>query len=93
MKKQWRIAVAFDTKRIFLGGHGTHLAFVGLPGVEHVALADSNPDGLDERMRQLGVNRPKKHKKTVKTGQTKKKKWRKSRKTHVAPNPQHNNPE
>ena len=57
MKKQWRVAVAYDTKRIFLGGHGTHLAFVGLPGVEHVALADSNPDGLDERMRQLGVKR------------------------------------
>lgn len=55
MAEKWRVAVAFDTKQIFLGGHGTHLAFVGLPGVEHVALADSNPDGLEERMSRLGA--------------------------------------
>ena len=55
MKKQWRVAVAYDTKRIFLGGHGTHLAFVGLPGVEHVALADSNPEGLEKRLSELGA--------------------------------------
>lgn len=46
MAKQWRVAVAFDTTQIFLKGHGTHLAFVGLPGVEHVALADPNHEGL-----------------------------------------------
>lgn len=55
MAEKWRVAVAFDTKQIFLKEHGTHLAFVGLPDVEHVALADSNPEGLEERMRELGA--------------------------------------
>ena len=57
MAEKWRVAVAFDTKQIFLGGHGTHLAFVGLPGVEHVALADPNHEGLEKRMCELGAKR------------------------------------
>lgn len=57
MAKQWRVAVAFDTTQIFLKGHGTHLAFVGLPGVEHVALADPNHEGLEKRMCELGAKR------------------------------------
>lgn len=57
MAKQWRVAVAFDTTQIFLKGHGTHLAFIGLPGVEHVALADPNHEGLEKRMCELGAKR------------------------------------
>ena len=57
MAKQWRVAVAFDTTQIFLKGHGTHLAFVGLPGVEHVALADPNHEELEKRMCELGAKR------------------------------------
>lgn len=57
MAEKWRVAVAFDTTQIFLKEHGTHLAFVGLPGVEHVALADSNHEGLEKRMQELGANR------------------------------------
>lgn len=57
MAKQWRVAVVFDTTQIFLKGHGTHLAFVGLPGVEHVALADPNHEGLEKRMCELGAKR------------------------------------
>ena len=57
MAEKWRVAVAFDTTQIFLKGHGTHLAFVGLPGVEHVALADPNHEGLEKRMCELGAKR------------------------------------
>lgn len=57
MAKQWRVAVAFDTTQIFLKGHGTHLAFIGLPGVEHVALADPNHEELEKRMCELGAKR------------------------------------
>ena len=57
MAEKWRVAVAFDTTQIFLKGHGTHLAFVGLPEVEHVALADPNHEGLEKRMCELGAKR------------------------------------
>ena len=50
MNRIWKIAIVHDTSRPGLGGHDTHLAFRGLPGVEVVGLADSNPEHLDERM-------------------------------------------
>lgn len=50
--KTWKIAILHDTRNPGLAGHGTHLAFRGLPDAETVALADSNPDGIPERLRE-----------------------------------------
>lgn len=50
MNRLWKIGIVYDTAVSWRGGHGTHLAFQGLPGVEIVALADSNDDNIDERM-------------------------------------------
>lgn len=58
MNRLWKAGIVFDTKKIFLGGHDTHLAFRGLPNVEIVGLADSNTENIEERMEQT---RAKKH--------------------------------
>ena len=53
-----RVAVLQDTAHPGLGGHGTHLAFRGLPGIEMVALADSGADGTDaDRLAETGAAR------------------------------------
>ncbi len=57
MKKQWKIGIIFDTAVRERGSHGTHLAFLGLPDVKIAALADSNLDGIEERMRAAGGER------------------------------------
>ena len=45
-----RIGIVYDTAGKSRGGHGTHLAFKGLPGVEVAALVDSNHANLEARM-------------------------------------------
>ncbi len=55
--KTWKIALLHDTRVPGLGGHNTHLAFLGLPGVETVALVDSNLDGIADRLRETGAER------------------------------------
>lgn len=57
MNRTWKIAIVHDTSRPGLGGHDTHLAFRGLPGVEVVGLADSNPKHLDERLAAVRAER------------------------------------
>ena len=52
-----RIGIVYDTTIPGRGGHGTHFAFKGLPGVEIAALADSNTDKLAERMAKMDAKR------------------------------------
>ncbi len=48
-----RIGILYDTSQPGLGGHGTHLAFRGIPNVRIVGLADSNPKDVESRMREI----------------------------------------
>ena len=57
MNRSWKVGILYDTACRGRGGHGTHLAFRGLPGVETVALADSNDDRIEERMASTGAKR------------------------------------
>lgn len=50
-----RVGIVYDTAVKGLGGHGLHLAFLGLPGVRIAALADSNRENLDQRMAILNA--------------------------------------
>lgn len=52
-----RVGIVHDTFRKGLGGHGLHLAFWGLPGVSIAALADSNPENLEQRMQVLSAKK------------------------------------
>ena len=52
-----RVGIIYDTSQPGLGGHGTHLAFRGLPGVETVALADSNVENIEARLNETGAKR------------------------------------
>ena len=56
MKKK-RIGIVYDTSEKSRGGHGTHLAFKGLPGADVVALVDSNHANLDARMANVAAKR------------------------------------
>ncbi|QYY35018.1 Gfo/Idh/MocA family oxidoreductase [Ruficoccus sp. ZRK36] len=56
-KKVWRVGILHDTSKPGLGGHLTHLAFTGLPQVEIVGLVDSNYDGIEARMLEIGAVR------------------------------------
>lgn len=55
--KTWKVAILHDTRLKGLGGHGTHLAFGGLPEVKIVSLADSNTNGIPDRLRETGAQR------------------------------------
>jgi predicted dehydrogenase len=57
MSQRWKIAVLKDSSKPMLGGHGLQVAFRGLPGVEMVALVDSNRDHLDFKLAQTGAAR------------------------------------
>ena len=52
-----KVCIIYHTGGGRLGGHFTHLAFTGLPGVTIAALCDANDDGIDERMRLTGAKR------------------------------------
>ena len=52
-----QVGIVHDTSRKGLGGHGLHLAFWGLPGVSIAALADSNPENLEQRMQALSAKK------------------------------------
>ncbi len=56
MKKK-RIGIVYDTSEKSRGGHGTHLAFKGLPGADVVALVDSNYANLEARMANVAAER------------------------------------
>ena len=53
----FKVAVIYDLSRQARGGHGTHLAFRGLPGVRTVALVDGKKEGIGERQKQLGAEK------------------------------------
>ncbi len=57
MRRHWKVALVKDTSKPMLGGHGLHVAFRGLPGVETTALVDANADGLDLKLAQTGASR------------------------------------
>ncbi len=57
MSHPFSVAVVKDSARPMLGLHGLHTAFRGLPGVEVVALVDSNVEGLDDRLKQVQAKR------------------------------------
>lgn len=57
MNRSWKIGILHDTARPGRGGHGTHLAFRGLPGVETVALVDSNCGGIGKKLAETGAKR------------------------------------
>ena len=52
-----KVGIVYDTLKKGLGGHGTHLAFRGLPGVEVAALADSNTESPEARMETVRAER------------------------------------
>jgi predicted dehydrogenase len=51
-----KVGVIYDRSQQALGGHGTHLAFRGLP-VEIVALVDGQAEGVRERADKVGAKR------------------------------------
>ena len=51
-----KVGIIYDRSRKSRGGHGTHLAFSGLP-VETVALVDGEPEGLQEAQAKVGAAR------------------------------------
>ncbi|WFB36867.1 Gfo/Idh/MocA family oxidoreductase [Kiritimatiellota bacterium B12222] len=51
----WNVAVYQDTSNPGLGGHLTHLAFKGLPRTRIVGLVDSNPEGIEARLLEVGA--------------------------------------
>ncbi len=53
--KTWRIGVVGYHSSSGLGGHGTHLAFSGLPGVEIVSVADPDAEGRNMLQSQTGA--------------------------------------
>ena len=55
--KNKRIGIVYDTSVPGRGGHGTHLAFKGLPGADVVALADSNHANLEARLADVEAKR------------------------------------
>ncbi len=57
MNKRRKVAVLKDSSKPMLGGHGLQVAFRGLPDVDVVALADTNPDNLDFKLGQAGAQR------------------------------------
>ena len=57
MERSWKVGILYDTACPGRGGHGTHLAFRGLPGVEIAALADSNCEGVGEKLAKTGAKR------------------------------------
>jgi predicted dehydrogenase len=52
-----RVCIIYHTGGARLGGHLTHLAFWGLPGVEVAGLCDDNDAGIEERLRLTGARR------------------------------------
>ncbi len=50
MKKHWKVGIVKDTSNPMLGLHGLHAAFRGLPGVDVVALVDSNIEDIQQKM-------------------------------------------
>lgn len=57
MTRNWKVGVIKDTSKPMLGLHGLHVAFRGLPGVDVVALVDSNPDGSARKLEACGAQR------------------------------------
>ena len=51
-----RVGIVYDRSHKSLGGHGTHLAFRGLP-VRTVALVDREQNGLREAQNKVGAER------------------------------------
>ena len=56
MKRQWKIAVVYDSVKQPGVGHGTHLSFTGLPDTESI-LVDPNPRDVETRLRAIGAAR------------------------------------
>ena len=56
MSATLKVGIIYDRSHKSLGGHGTHLAFRGLP-VRTVALVDRKQDGLREAQDKVGAER------------------------------------
>lgn len=56
-RPRWKVAIVKDTATRKLGGHALQVSFRGLPGVEIVALVDSNPENLEAKLGQTGAAR------------------------------------
>ena len=56
MSATLKVGIVYDRSHKSLGGHGTHLAFRGLP-VRTVALVDREQDGLREAQDKVGAER------------------------------------
>ncbi len=56
MSATLKVGIVYDRSHKSLGGHGTHLAFKGLP-VRTVALVDREQDGLREAQDKVGAER------------------------------------
>jgi len=57
MTKTWRVGMVDHCRNCGRGGHGTHLAFAGLPGVELVAVADPDEGSRTAMQRETGAPR------------------------------------
>jgi len=57
MSKTRRIGVVDYCRNQSRGGHGTHLAFAGLPNIEIVAVADPDPESRHASQRETGAPR------------------------------------
>ncbi len=55
MKTKWRVGVVDYYRDLGRGGHGIHLAFAGLPGVEIVAVADPDEGSRNALQTETGA--------------------------------------
>jgi len=55
--KTWRVGVVGHYSSSGFGGHGTHLAFSGLPGVEIVSVADPDEEGRNMLEKATGAKK------------------------------------
>ena len=53
----YKVGIVYDLSQQARGGHGTHLAFKGLPDVETVALVDGKVEDIAQRQQQVGAKR------------------------------------
>ena len=53
----FKVGIVYDLSQQARGGHGTHLAFKGLPGVETVALVDGKVEDIEKRKAQVNAQK------------------------------------
>ncbi len=53
----FKVGIVYDLSKQARGGHGTHLAFKGLPGVETVALVDGKVEDIEKRQKHVNARK------------------------------------